>query len=68
MARSLWLRFGPSLRVVIAGMEATGLPDRHGEALAAMRAGDKVALARAIERDIQQGVDQVRAALLGGGI
>ena len=68
MARSLWLRFGPSLRVVIAGMAATGLPDRHGEALAAMRAGDKVALARAIERDIQQGVDQVRAALLGGGI
>ena len=67
MARSLWLRFGPSRRVVIGGM-ATSLPDRHGEALAAMRAGDKVALARAIERDIQQGVDQVRAALLGGGI
>ena len=68
IARSLWLRFGPSLRVV-AGRYGTGrLPDRHGEALAAMRAGDAGALARAIHDDIAQGVDQVRQALEAGEI
>jgi DNA-binding GntR family transcriptional regulator len=68
IARSLWLRFGPSLRVV-AGRYGTGsLPDRHGEALAAMRAGDAEALARAIREDIQQGVDQVAQALAAGEI
>lgn len=62
MARSLWLRFGPSLRVVIQRQGATKLPDRHSEALAAMRAGDAAALALAIQNDIQQGVDQIRLA------
>lgn len=68
MARSLWLRFGPSLRVVcgLAGVE--GLPDGHVEALAAMRAGDAAELARAMHSDIAQGVDQVRAALARGEI
>ena len=68
MARSLWLRFGPSLRVVSARNGAAALPDAHKEALAAMRAGDPAALARAMERDIAQGVDQVRAALARGEI
>ncbi len=68
MARSLWLRFGPSLRVVCARAGAAGLPDRHVEALAAMRAGDAKGLARAIDRDIAQGVDQVRLALARGEI
>lgn len=63
MARSLWLRFGPSLRVVCANMGATNLPDRHVEALAAMRAGNTADLVAAIERDVAQGVDQVRLAL-----
>jgi DNA-binding GntR family transcriptional regulator len=65
LARSLWLRFGPSLRVVCARYGDLELPDRHAEVLAAARAGDGAGLARAIERDIQQGVDQVRAALAG---
>jgi DNA-binding GntR family transcriptional regulator len=63
MAQSLWLRFGPSLRVVCARHGTENLPDRHGEALAAMRSGNVRALARAIEHDIAQGVDQVRSAL-----
>ena len=68
MARSLWLRFGPSLRVVSAKSGATALPDAHKEALAAMRAGDMSALAQAMHRDIAQGVEQVRAALARGEI
>lgn len=68
IARSLWLRFGPSLRVVCARYGASALPDRHEEALAAMRARDSAALARAIENDIQQGIDQIRQAQAQGEI
>lgn len=68
IARSLWLRFGPSLRVVCARFGASALPDRHEEALAAMRAGDGAALARAIANDIEQGVEQIRAAQAQGGM
>ncbi|HRK42022.1 MAG TPA: GntR family transcriptional regulator [Gemmobacter sp.] len=63
IARSVWLRFGPSLRVILSRYIALGLPDRHAEALAAMKAGDAQALTLAIREDIAQGVDQVRAAL-----
>ena len=63
LARSLWLRAGPSLRAVIARYGREAAPDLHREALAAMRSGDAKALAGAIERDIQQGVDHVRQAL-----
>lgn len=68
MARSLWLRFGPSLRVVCARFGAAELPDRHEEALAAMRLGDTPGLVAALERDIAQGIDQVRLALARGEI
>ncbi len=68
IAQSLWLRFGPSLRVVSARYSQGRLPDRHSDALAAMRAGDGRALARAIEADIAQGVEFVRQALQAGEI
>lgn len=63
LVRSLWLRAGPSLRAVIGRYGRAASPDRHSEALEAMRRGDAAALARAVERDIQQGVDHVRQAL-----
>ncbi len=65
IAHMLWLRFGPSLRVVCGRYGTSNLPDRHGETLAAMRAGDAAALARALESDIAQGIDQVRLSLGG---
>ena len=68
MARSLWLRFGPSLRVVVDRGGALALPDLHEEALAAMERGDAAGLAQAMQRDIAQGVDQVRLALERGEI
>jgi DNA-binding GntR family transcriptional regulator len=68
IARSLWLRFGPSLRVVAAHYGTQNLPDQHGQALAAMRAGDPDAVAHAVHDDIAQGVEQVRAALVAGEI
>lgn len=68
MARSLWLRFGPSLRVVVARDGALALPDLHVEALAAMERGDASGLAAAMGLDIAQGVEQVQQALARGEI
>lgn len=63
IAHSLWLRFGPSLRVVCGRYGTSNLPDRHGEALAAMRSGDAGEVAEAVKEDITQGIDQVRLSL-----
>ncbi|MBN8293354.1 GntR family transcriptional regulator [Rhodobacter sp. NTK016B] len=62
LTRSLWLRFAPSLRVVMTSENEIG-PDRHKDAIAAMRAGDAGALAAAIDADIRQGIDRVRSDL-----
>ena len=62
LTQSLWLRFAPSLRVVMTSEGAIG-PDLHKDALAAMRAGNAAALVSAIEADIRQGIDRVRADL-----
>lgn len=66
IARSLWLRFGPSLRVVVARYGTSGLPDRHALALAAMRSGDAQGLADAMAQDIGDGIALVRQALEAG--
>lgn len=63
LAQMLWLRFGPSLRVVCGRYGTSNLPDRHDEALAAMRAGDTEAVATAIREDIEQGIGQVSLSL-----
>lgn len=62
LTQSLWLRFGPSLRVVIESDANIG-PDRHRDAMAAMRAGDARGLSEAIEADVAQGMERVRAEL-----
>lgn len=66
ITQSLWLRCGPSLRFVIESGGSIG-PDRHREALDAMRRGKPAALAAAIEEDIAQGLEQVRAQVLAEG-
>lgn len=63
LAQMLWLRFGPSLRVVCGRYGTSNLPDRHDEALAAMRAGDAEAVATAIREDIEQGISQIKLSL-----
>ena len=63
MAHALWLRFGPSLRVVCARYGAGVLQDRHKDALTAMRAGDVAGLVAAMRADIADGVEGVRGTL-----
>jgi DNA-binding GntR family transcriptional regulator len=63
VADGLWLRFGPSLRVVCGRMGTQNLPDKHKDMLAAMHARDAEAAARAIREDVIQGMEQVRHSL-----
>lgn len=60
---TLWLRSGPSLRVMLGRHGTANLPDKHLEALAALRAGDPDGVAQAIAEDIEQGIAQVTQSL-----
>ena len=60
LADGLWLRFGPSLRVVCGRLGTQNLPDKHKDLLEAMRAKDAEGAARAIREDVIQGMEQVR--------
>lgn len=63
IAHLLWLRAGPSLRVVCGRFGTSNLPDKHTEALAALRDRDPAMLRTAIREDIEQGLDQIRSAM-----
>ena len=63
VAERLWLRFGPSLRVVCGRFGTDNLPDRHKELLVALKSGDADAAAEAIIQDVQQGTSQMVQAL-----
>ncbi|MBV1925699.1 MAG: GntR family transcriptional regulator [Rhodobacteraceae bacterium] len=63
LADRLWLRFGPSLRVVCGRMGTQNLPDWHKDILTALHANDPVNAAKAMDRDIEQGIEQVTAVL-----
>nr|WP_255744188.1 GntR family transcriptional regulator [Aliiroseovarius sediminis] len=64
IANMLWLRAGPSLRVVLGRYGTTNLPDKHIEALEALESGDADRVAAAVRGDIEQGIAQVRQTLL----
>lgn len=59
----MWLRFGPSLRVVCGRFGTFNLPDKHADLLEALRNTDASAAAQAMSDDVAQGMVQIRAAL-----
>lgn len=63
LADRLWLRFGPSLRVVCGRFGTQSFPDRHKDILEALRRRDPEMAALAMERDVCQGMDQVSMGL-----
>lgn len=63
MSQSLWLQSGPALRIVCGRYGTANLPDKHDEALTALREGDPARAAKAIGDDIRQGLGQVRLTL-----
>jgi DNA-binding GntR family transcriptional regulator len=64
----LWLRSAPALRVMCGQVGTRNLPDFHAAALAAMRAGDADGVAAAMRADILQGLEAVRAGLMGSSV
>lgn len=63
LVNRVWLRFGPSLRVVCGRFGTQNLRDHHKELLEALHRRDPEAAARAITRDVEQGMQQVAAVL-----
>ncbi|MFT7593951.1 MAG: DNA-binding GntR family transcriptional regulator [Paracoccaceae bacterium] len=59
----VWLRFGPSLRVVCGRFGTQNLRDHHKELLDALRRRDPDAAANAMTQDVVQGMEQVIAVL-----
>ncbi len=57
LAERLWLRFGPSLRVVCGRFGTQSLPDRHKDIIAGLRAVDAEKVAKATAQDIEQGME-----------
>ncbi len=56
LIQTLWLQFGPYMRVVYGRFGTAQLVDQHHAALAAIEGGDRAALGRAIHRDIEDGM------------
>ncbi|WP_377192449.1 GntR family transcriptional regulator [Ruegeria meonggei] len=66
LAERLWLRFGPSLRVVCGRFGTQSLPDRHKDIITALRAQDAEKVAKATAQDIAQGMELMMDALVSG--
>lgn len=63
LTETLWLRFGPSLRVVCARTGTQELHDCHKDLIRAMTARDGEQAVRAIEADVRQGMEMIRGSL-----
>lgn len=59
----LWLRFGPSLRVVCGRYGTLNLPDKHAALLSALDRADAKGVQRAMAEDVHQGMIQISEAL-----
>ncbi|MEE4189805.1 MAG: GntR family transcriptional regulator [Roseobacter sp.] len=60
----LWLRFGPSLRVVCGRHGTLNLPDKHADLIDAFQSRDAVAAGNAMSGDVDQGMNQIRETLM----
>lgn len=63
LVNRIWLRFGPSLRVVCGRFGTQNLADHHKEVLEALQSGNPDAAAQAIVRDVEQGMQQIKTVL-----
>ncbi|SFR01702.1 GntR family transcriptional regulator [Poseidonocella sedimentorum] len=64
VADTLWLRFGPSMRVVVGRLGTLGLPDNHKLLIDALRSGDEAGAVAAMHEDVAQGMALIDTALV----
>jgi len=67
LIETLWLQFGPYMRIVYGRVGTQTLVDQHERAIQAIRNRDKVALRRAILADIRDGMGLIGKSGLGSG-
>ncbi|MDA7423599.1 GntR family transcriptional regulator [Thalassococcus lentus] len=60
---SLWLRFGPSLRMVCGQVGTRNVPDQHKVLLEALASGQQEVAMQAIREDVEQGMALISAAI-----
>ena len=65
LVESIWLQFGPFMRMAYGRLGTSMLEDHHEAAIAAMRRGDEAGLRSAIAADIGQGMGFIGEAILG---
>jgi DNA-binding GntR family transcriptional regulator len=63
LIESVWLRFGPFMRMIYGRVGTAGLVDHHKQATQAIAAGKPEALAEAIRHDICEGMSLIGEAL-----
>ena len=63
MVEGLWLRFGPSMRVVCGVMGTSSLPDLHKDLIEALESRDAERASKAMAEDVKQGMDQMLAGI-----
>ncbi len=64
LVESIWLQFGPFMRMAYGRIGTSVLEDHHEFAIAALRRGDTAALRSAIDADIGQGMAYIGDAVL----
>ena len=65
LVASVWLQFGPFMRMAYGRVGTSDLEDFHEIAIAAMKAGSEAALRQAIADDIEQGMGYIGDTVLG---
>jgi DNA-binding GntR family transcriptional regulator len=65
LVESVWLQFGPFMRMAYGRIGTSTIEDHHEYALDAMRRSDVAALRAAIDADIAQGMAFIGEAVLG---
>jgi DNA-binding GntR family transcriptional regulator len=61
LIESVWLQLGPFFQIAIAKLEEIYIVDRHVEAIAALKQRNTLALRRAIEADIRDGIASIKS-------
>ncbi|MBL4604075.1 MAG: GntR family transcriptional regulator [Emcibacteraceae bacterium] len=65
LIESIWLQFGPFMRIVVGRLGTSYIVDQHINAITAIKNKDERALREAIKKDIYDGMDRIAKELLG---
>jgi len=65
LIESIWLQFGPFMRIIVGRLGTSYMVDQHINAIDALKEGNEEALREAIRLDIYDGMDRIGEKLLG---